>query len=381
MAELRLIREEDVPQCIRVANEVFRTVGQKGMEEAFPHLYAKGNRQSFGAFEEGRLVSFLGMAPQSVRIGEARLDVLSVGSVCTLAEARGKGYASRLFALAKAHAAHAGASLVLVSGDRPLYTEAGCHRFGSVRKYVLDGEQVRQSRDSGAGNAREWEPADLFGMAEAARARAVRYEQSAGELAALIAAGGIGRRKRMGFKALVAEGADRSIRAFAVIALPPPDQPEEPAVAVEWAGDPVLTADLWAYALRVWHLPRLLAPVNWHERTLSGHLDGLGHPYTESGNVGTVHIANAQRLFEQLGPYYREQGRAAGPLGCDRLANGDYAIGGIGDGDETLQVKPGELAAMLFDPEAGLTFDDPRRSALAARLLIPFPYTGGLNYV
>lgn len=142
MTEYKLVREQEWSQAVSLADRVFRDDEQKSMAEGFPLVFSPALRQSYGAFEEGRLVAFIGLVPHLIRIGTAILKTFSIGAVCTDPDERGRGHAGRILELVQQHAADAGASLLLVSGARPLYTRAHCYPYGEMHRYGLTPDGV-----------------------------------------------------------------------------------------------------------------------------------------------------------------------------------------------------------------------------------------------
>lgn len=380
MIEVRLVSEQEIQQCARLANLVFRQKGQKSMDTSFPHLYTKGFGQSLGVFEDGRLVSFLGIVPSIIRIESAILHVLSVGSVCTDPDSRGKGYASQLFALAKEYAKSCRASLMLVSGNRSLYTRSDCFRFGSLRRYRLDARSATDIYDPAGHTLRAFKTTDWFDVWRIAQARPARYEQSLGDLSELIKAEGAGRRNRLQFKVLVAEAPGGSVESFAVVAVPRVGEESggdssDCAFVVEWGGTAALAAALFKSALRTYGLSALEIPVSWHEKEYHDLLKGS--LFIQSTNFGTVHIVHASRLFAQLQPYWGV--KTIQSLRCETLSAEEYAV--YRAGEPAVLLKQHELVSLLFDPDAAEVVSDSEKHALSSELLTPFPYTGGLNYV
>lgn len=137
--KIRLLNSNELQQAADLSDLVFGKPGQPSMGKSFPALFHPGVSHSYGAFtDEGELVAFMGLAPDVVRIGEARLNVFSIGSVCTHPDFRGQNLASTLLAECMDHARRSGASLVFVSGGRSLYRRAGCYDFGRVHYAMLD---------------------------------------------------------------------------------------------------------------------------------------------------------------------------------------------------------------------------------------------------
>lgn len=380
MVDIRPLRVEELGEAIKLADDIFRDSEQISMAAAFPHLYTKNMPgQSYAAFEDGKLVSFLGLVPSVIRVGAARLKVFSLGSVCTHPDYRGKGLASAVMGQVMKHIDKAGASLLLVTGTRSLYTRANCHRFGEVSRFTVE---PAFARDWLANNMisnvhiRGLEPTDWLQLSEVAQLRDARYEQSVWDLASLINAEPFASCMKLHHKVLVAEKDDR-ITGFLVIGVPyQPGQRHQP-VAFEWAGDAGTVVSLLAHAVHGYHLERLEVPVSWHEEELMDILRPL--PAVKEKNLGTVNILHVERLIEQLSPYLEEKNAdlyrrlTICSLGEDRTE--------VRLDEESEVLEANELVSFIFDPAPEISAGEKFLAALKPLFPILFPYTGGLNYV
>ncbi len=357
MTVIRLLQDGDRDAAIRLADQTFRGEGHTSMGLAFPYLFAPGIGHTYGLFEDDQLVSLMGFVPAVVRVGEARLHIYAIGAVCTHPDARGRGYASQLMSTLLAHADAAGASLIVISGDRTLYTRRACYPFGSMRRYKLDDQNtsaIRTSAEASGVSVRGWQPTDIFRLTELARGRSCGYEQSLIDLSTLIKSAAYASNVKLRHQVLVAER-NGEAAAFAVLAMS-----DDPAItrtpfAVEWAGDAGAVSAIFAYAIARYKLDQLQVQVNWHESEL---LAALGDkPYEDTRNSGLIHLVNSAHLCAQLEPYLQARGESGNQLAA-RL--------------ESLTEE--ERIALLFDPPHS-------RIGESATLPVPFPYTVGLNYV
>lgn len=378
MALIRLVAAAEMADAIRGSDAVFRDAEQISMGAAFPAVFSPALSQSFGAYEDGKLVSFMGLVPATLRIGAARVPMFSIGSVFTLPAFRGHGYAGDILQAIKAHVRASGAALVYVSGDRSLYTRNQCHLFGATDRHAIGPAHAEQLLQTGAGFAvRELSPTDWFPVHELAAARRVAYEQSVSELAELIANEAYASCLKLRHRTLVATNGG-TIAAFAVVALPDERGSKRTPFAVEWAGDAEALAAIFGHAVVAYGLPQLDVPVAWHERELSAALARV--PSVAGRNLGTVHVANAERLFALLAPYLRTS--VAEPAEVPRvrtLADHRYALTAA-DG-RTFELDSASLVSLLFDPMPSLPAALEARAAIRGPFPVPLPYAGGLNYV
>ena len=175
-------------------------------------------------------------------------------------------------------------------------------------------------------------------------------------------------------KVLIAERSGEAA-AFVVVAVSADGTPGDRAKAVEWAGDSTAVAALFAEAVRRYRPGRLDIFVPWHEADLISTLGDI--PGTTRKNAGTVHIVSPERLFRQLQPYLHSVG-AAERVSVKELPDNRCSLT-IGGGVRA-DLQTGETVSFLFDPDV-----PPAARVLREKLEgvfpIPFPYTGGLNFV
>ncbi|GAB2720964.1 GNAT family N-acetyltransferase [Paenibacillus thermoaerophilus] len=350
--DIRMLQSGELKEAARLADRTFRDESQPSMAVSFPYIFSEAVQPfSFGAFDQGKLVSFFGFVPWTVRVGEARLRAFFVGSVCTDPAYRGQGIASRILERIVAFADEAGASLIFVSGSRSLYVRAHCYPFGRFRRYRLDGEtaaRLKRQPDADGYAVREAGPADLFAIHALSAARTVRFEADVNGLGALLKAQAVPSIMKGEQRVYVAE-AGKEVRAFAVVAAG-----AERTAVLEWAGDPAATAVLAAdCALGIGGGAALELAVPGADLELRRRLEDAGAEAREENNEGTVRIVRLERLLEQLRPWLGERTLPAEGL------------------------TPEQLTALCFDRAAG-GHDCPERTNWEP---VPLPYTGGLYFI
>ncbi|MEF3302353.1 GNAT family N-acetyltransferase [Paenibacillus sp. GYB003] len=382
--DIRLLTPEETEEAIRLADGTFRGDGRPSLAVSSPKLFSPGLGQSIGGFAGGRLVSFAGLVPSVVRVGAARLQVYSYGAVCTHPDFRGKGIASAVLDYAKLHVRRADASLLLVSGTRSLYTSAGCFPFGTFRNYTLLPEHgpLLASRLSPEAGCRTTDAADWFRLRRLSAEKPAHYEQSLWDLADLLRAKGVASMRRMEQIALIAEQ-DGEATAFCVLALKREGDGSgaRNGFVIEWAGGAGGFCSLLRHALETKLADRLDVTVSWHETEVAELLGDIGAESAEADNSGTVHIADAEKLFRQLQPYWEQRAGRGAVMPAVRLgAEGACEVTLDGCRPAVLNAK--QLASLVFDKEPeGLPPDAEWRRRAASWFPIPFPYTKGLNYV
>jgi GNAT superfamily N-acetyltransferase len=371
LTEIRLLRWDEWEAALLLADQTFRDVGQDSMGLAFTHLFSPSLGQSYGLFIEGRLVSFVGLVPAIIRIGMARINVFSLGAVCTAIEHRGKGYASMLLDKVLQHADLAEASLLLVSGALSLYTRNDCFRYGTFKQYTLTADSAAKILNDNrlsdhAFSFREQEPTDWFRLKRLADSREVAFEQSLWDLASLIHNHALASNRGLESKVLVAEN-DGHMVAFTVVAINnQPSDSTKISRLVEWAGDPTAAAALLAYAVEQYSLGQLFANVGWYDAALSQQLSHTDMKPLKDDF--TIRIMDIERFMIQLMPYLQEKNALlSGTLQIDRLDNGSFDLQAA---DQHAVLTAQELVSLIFD--------DTKQQSLFP---IPFPHGAGLNYI
>ncbi|OCT10561.1 hypothetical protein A8709_22180 [Paenibacillus pectinilyticus] len=381
MIEIRHVRPDEMEQAVRLSDETFRDAEQASMLKAFPSAFDARLYQSFGAFEGDELVAFMGLVPSVVQVETARMSVLSLGSVCTHPNYRGKKIASTMLRDVYAHAERAGASMLLVSGDGPLYMREGCHYFGSVSRFVVSAshEKMQSFKAKHGTVIRSIHAGDWFQLHAVAANRTVRYEQGVAELPILINSEAIASCYHMQH-AVYASFESEQMTAYAIVAVPMEGRAmgEESPFVVEWGGDAVAVVSILAYALHAEKLEALEIPVVWHETKLLQALSIF--PYKKMRNHGTVHIVNPERLFNELLPYLTGKAPAAAArLSLRQTLNGGAIL--LLDNREEATLHAEELVALFFDPQPKMNVPERLKDQLDQLFPVPFPHAGGLNFV
>jgi len=380
MAVVRRLTNEEMKIAVRLSDDTFRDAEQTSMGTAFPFIFSDAAEHlSYGAFEaDGRLVSFMGLVPWTIRIGAAELSVLSLGSVCTEPSARGKGYASEILKQVYAFARDAGASLLLVSGDRSLYTRSGCAPFGRVLRYRMNnvhGETLLAGVRSEEGIVRDMRPDDLFALHATAAARDVQYRLGVNELATLLKAEAFASIMKMKHRVLVRESAGR-VTGFAVIGVK--GAPELQGTVIEQGGAPAAVAGLFGEAIHRFGLQKLDVPVPWQETELIAKLDGI--PASVENHPGTLRIVDGEALIRQLRPWLLERGDIR-ELHLKEKGDGRWQLQ-CEESGQTFVATSEQLVRLIFDCAGSHDKSMPEGSNTFRHLFpVPFPYTAGLCYV
>lgn len=356
--QLRLIQTSELEQAAALADHVFRSTGESSMKDLFPLIFRPGLSHSYAAVtEDGNLASFMGLVPSTIKTIAGNLDVFLIGAVCTDVAFRGQGLAGQLLELCQAHAAKAGASLIFVSGDRSLYTRAGCVPFGGTQYAELSASSAGALTAAAGGQwkLRPMQPGDFFAVSRLLGEREAGHVHSPGELALLLGAGAYAGALRLSQRTLVAER-NGSIEGFAALAVhAATDKPApNPATALEWAGQPLAVAALLAKATMCCGDGALQVPVPWQERSLLALLQEAGASIASGANSGTVCIADRDELLRQTADFRSKHNIDLSSIQDDK-----------------------ELLSLLFDPPSLLESNDSPDTHLS----IPLPYMEGIHFI
>ncbi|RED55999.1 GNAT family N-acetyltransferase [Cohnella lupini] len=380
MTEIRLVKQEEMQAAIASSDRIFaRDSDMSSMGEAFPFLFSATTSHSLGLFEDGSLLVFMGLVPALIRIGGSRVTVFSLGSVFTLPEARNRGLASQLLEEIKVYSRQAGVSILLVSGEGPLYARSGCRKFGeayrlawsrelSLASEATDGYRTYQMNES--------RHQDVLHLQRIAAKRYAAYEQSVWDFPLLLNTEAEVSNKKMKQHVYVARH-EKKIVAFVVVALPTSVSKGEPYV-VEWAGRSTAVAALLSHVVIDNNLDRLNIVVETHEREMLATL--CSAKSEKIRNQGTVFLVDPEQLFRQLRPYLEAK---------DPVAGKNLIVSNTPDGGATFTISGLPIVALSSDELVSLLFDSQPEPDLPAEwntvaalwFPIPFPYTGGLNYV
>jgi predicted N-acetyltransferase YhbS len=380
LMDIRLLETNEWQDAILLADQTFREAREDSMGDAFPHIFSPSLKQSYGLFIEGRLVAFIGLVPAIVRVGPARLQVFSVGSVCTAYDQRGKGYAPLLLDHVLQHVQNSEASLLLVSGSISLYSRRDCYRYGTFMQFTLEPASAEELLNSTAIASqayvfRELNSSDWFRLKQLADNRAVAFEQSLWDIASLIHYHTLATNRKLDSKVLVAEKAGQML-AYSVVAITnPQSDPAQISRLIEWGGDPVAATALMAYAVKQYVLAKLFANVGWYESVLSQSLKSTATELLKDDF--TIRIMDTERLLLQLKPFLEEkQLEWSCSLHIKRMEDGSYHLQ-IGKLERWITAK--ELVALVFNvPNEQSELNNEELKSLFP---IPFPHGAGLNYL
>lgn len=359
MEEFRLVQAEEFQQAIDLADQVFRKEGHLSMGVSFPQVFSAALNQAYGAFIDGKLVSFIGLVPSTLIIEGAEVQAYSIGAVCTQADYRRKGLANKLLQMVFDHVNKSGGSVLFVSGDLSLYLKQGCSYYGKMNHYVIYPDDLQRKEPY---RVRELQPYDWFQMRKLINKQKVRYEQSIFDLALLNDAAGFASIFKMKHKILVAEDS-KELQAFLVFGVPYHEKEEVDSRVIEWGGDEEAIPSLLRAAF-TYGLDSVIFNIPSFQTALTQQLVSLEN--TVQRYPGTIKIMNLDLLLEQLTPYLEGKIEFS-RIDESRIKLTSKDVSGILSNQEL------EELILTGNPRGQISYPDV--------FPIPFPFPQGLNYV
>jgi GNAT superfamily N-acetyltransferase len=137
----------------------------------------QGRTGSYVIARDGKPVSHIRVVYNVLSLNGCRLKIASIGGVCTHPDYRGQGIASSLLDHCVEVAANAGASLLLISGERGLYRRALAVEAGPI--YEAQVRPGSASVSTPAACARPAVPEDWAACARLYQSEPVRFVRSA----------------------------------------------------------------------------------------------------------------------------------------------------------------------------------------------------------
>lgn len=362
--------ETEVAQMLTMLNHVYHRdpATQHGMDREFPHLFARKNRDYlYYVALDNRVVSMVGVYPQTMQLCGHSVGVWSIGCVATDPAYEKRGIATQILHQVFKDGSDAGVPLTVISGERGLYRRLDAVPVGSMMEVsgtIAGWESLLSSMPYTTGSLREIAADDRSGMAPDLlpwyQEHAVRFSRSAHEMGVLLHALWFAR-PHYDMRLLVVEGSGE--QAGYVVAYRSLRQPDHLTV-MEWGGSPLAILPHSANLLRAFGSQTLTL-------NLPSHLSWLGPTFRAHGIQcqgvplqGTVRVLNAKSLLEAVNPLIQD--RYGAPLHLKEAADGFWR--GTSPKDDGLTLTRAEIPGYLFNPKP-------------AGLGLPMAWTHDLNFV
>lgn len=139
---------EDLPLLEKLIDDVFRNSPGDGrtMFLEFPDLFSPDNLENVRIIKDGdQPVSATSYTVRKVALGPAKIRVASLGAVCTHSDYRRRGYSTLLLKDAMENMAGQGVDILVISGDRSMYRNAGSRHCGVTYHFNIN--EKSENRD------------------------------------------------------------------------------------------------------------------------------------------------------------------------------------------------------------------------------------------
>ncbi len=133
---------------LALTNKIFRSK-QGDMWKSFPLVFHRDRLEQMRIFTaDDKPVSHVATVTNDVLMFGCLTKIACMGGVCTDESARGHGLAGRLVNDSIEQATQRGATIMLISGDRPLYARRGAIFAGLFHRYTISAEQLSRDDNS-----------------------------------------------------------------------------------------------------------------------------------------------------------------------------------------------------------------------------------------
>ncbi|MDD4354305.1 MAG: GNAT family N-acetyltransferase [Candidatus Izemoplasmatales bacterium] len=286
-------REEEYHGAIRLASETFK----EAMDREYPLLLGKANQERmFVATKDEEVLSLVSYYPASLHLGDAYLQVGSIGSVCTRKDYQGRRLASALLKMAEAKMLSEQISLAIISGEGSLYERFGATRVGHVKGYMMDPSVMKKTD---AVIIRDYQEQDLPTIFQLSESEPFRYERTLESMQRLIKGTLIPR--MMVDHALEIIEKQGKISAYVVLRL---ERESEECLIHEFAGNRQSIVAAFPLLLEKHHKSLLLLPARYQD---SIH-DNLKYiPASMTDQYASFKVVNWPLFIKEIWPLVKKQ--------------------------------------------------------------------------
>ena len=156
MVEIRKLNKDDYDELFEVLTKTFENKYKRPVyfDKEQPKMWIRDDEhmaRHTGVFEDGKLVSVVGVYPLPLVIDGERFMLYTTGNVATLPAYEGKGYFTTLFKMAMQEIVDLGADGARLGGARQRYGRFGFEGGGSLFKFAVAVENVRATAPDIAG--------------------------------------------------------------------------------------------------------------------------------------------------------------------------------------------------------------------------------------
>lgn len=151
MVEIRKLNKDDYDQLFEVLTKTFENKYKRPVyfDKEQPKMWIRDDEhmaKHTGVFEDGKLVSVVGVYPLPLVIDGEKFMLYTTGNVATLPEYEGKGYFTKLFNMAMQEIEDLHADGARLGGARQRYGRFGFEGGSSIYKFAVAVENVRATK-------------------------------------------------------------------------------------------------------------------------------------------------------------------------------------------------------------------------------------------
>nr|MBQ4320531.1 GNAT family N-acetyltransferase [Clostridia bacterium] len=145
--EIRRMKKGDAEACFGMMNLVFKQAkpGHPDFQDILPKMTIDDDEhmnKHFGLYADGKLCAVLGVYPLPVKVGGVELLGSTVGNVATHPDETGKGYMTKLLAVAMDELERIGADMSRLGGKRERYNRYGYEQSGTNVRFSMSVDQA-----------------------------------------------------------------------------------------------------------------------------------------------------------------------------------------------------------------------------------------------
>jgi len=363
----RPIKKEEFSDLLNLINYVFRTSSGKepDMQNCFPLFLSEKNLANLLIMADGgKPVSHAGLWFNDVQYLGQTMKVGYLGSVCTDPDYRGKGLATKLMRAVLNHLEENGADLLLVSGGRGLYQQAGCIKAGCVSWYTIPKEPVTHFNIS-------TNPPVSF-LNELWIKEPLHSKRSLPNFEALVEAAALARCINCESKVYLATINNTPLAYIQAV------QTKDGSVFLyEWAGERTVLIEIAAFIASLPGSCEVRWPIPSWEKTLLGLIPKINGVKVSADTLsGTYKIIRFAPFIDKISSYLQER------YGFSRLKGlhqEQFQV--LYYEDEFLKLKPKEMQQMLLSGILPANIPAKMRGVFEKALPLPLPWPIGFDFI
>lgn len=365
---------DEIDEVSRVVTSVFRQGPNPiSMGITFSHLLNRNNADRIYVLDlDGTIVSVVASLRSDIVIDDAKLPVVSIGSVCTLPEYRGNGYVTRMLDVMEERFRNEGIALMLVSGTRGIYRRRHCYETGEAYQIDLAPHEFGAS----SGETGDFTASDLPGMVAVYERERVRFERTTEFFRVLIGDQSYASARRASARLLVHRRSGK-VDAYACLIIRKDDE-RSIAEVFEFAGGDDAVVAILRHAASLLEVDALTVDIPNYRKPLADLLVSHGGAFQTRTIPGTVKIIDFESLWAQLTPYLQAT------MGAD--AANEIRLRREGERvklslhDEVAHLDQRAATNLVFSGPQLLS-PSPLKSRLSSAFPLPYVHPYNLNYV